>query len=61
LTLFVILHSVELFSCTVFHALDQKDNVLVGRNFDWDTKGGKVWFIPGIEGKNSIAIFEQNG
>jgi penicillin V acylase-like amidase (Ntn superfamily) len=60
-TLFLILHSVELFACTVFHVLDQKANVLVGRNLDWETKGGKVWFIPETEGKNSIAIFEQYG
>jgi hypothetical protein len=56
-----LLLPVELFACTVFHTLDQKNNVLVGRNFDWETKGGKVWFIPGSEGNNSIAIFEQNG
>ena len=48
-------------SCTVFHTTDKNGNVLVGRNFDWDSNEGRVWFIPGNEKINSIAIFEQDG
>lgn len=59
--LLVFLHSAELFACTIFHANDKNGGVLIGRNFDWESSGGKVWFIPGNEKKNGITIFEQNG
>lgn len=59
--LFIFFHPVESFACTVLHTIDKNGNVLVGRNFDWNSKSGKVWFIPGNEENNSIAIFEQMG
>jgi predicted choloylglycine hydrolase len=48
-------------ACTIFHANDKNGGVFVGRNFDWDSSGGNVWFIPGNEKNNSITIFEQDG
>jgi len=59
--LLAFIHSAELFACTIFHTNDKNDGVLIGRNFDWESSGGKVWFIQGNEKKNSITIFEQNG
>jgi penicillin V acylase-like amidase (Ntn superfamily) len=59
--LFVALYSVELFACTIFHTNSKNGGVLIGRNFDWESSGGKVWFIPGNEKMNDITIFEQKG
>jgi len=62
--LFIILNcyfSIDSNACTVFHDTDQEDRVFVGRNFDWDSSGGNIWFIPGDKNNNSITIFEQNG
>ena len=59
--IFVFLHSAELFACTIFHTTSKNGGVLVGRNFDWETTEGKVWFIPANEKKYGITIFEQNG
>jgi len=59
--LLTFLYSAELFACTIFHTNDKNGGVLIGRNFDWESSGGKVWFIPGNENKNGITIFEQNG
>jgi len=59
--LLAFIHSAELFACTIFHTTNKDGGVLVGRNFDWETTGGKVWFIPANEKKYGITIFEQNG
>jgi penicillin V acylase-like amidase (Ntn superfamily) len=61
LTLVVSLHSLPAFACTIFHVTDQNDQVLVGRNFDWETAGGRVWFIPATDTSNGLSIFEQDG
>ncbi len=51
----------QVFACTIFHTTNESGEVLIGRNFDWETEGGRVWFIPASEGNNGIAIFEQLG
>ncbi|RKZ42341.1 MAG: hypothetical protein DRQ49_02170 [Gammaproteobacteria bacterium] len=61
LTLVISLHSVAAFACTIFHATNQNDQVLVGRNFDWETTGGKIWFIPATDTSNGLSILEQLG
>jgi choloylglycine hydrolase len=61
LTLVISLHSSSAFACTIFHVTDQNDQVLVGRNFDWETTGGKIWFIPATDTNNGFSILEQIG
>lgn len=51
----------QVLACTIFHVTNKNGEVLVGRNFDSETDGGRVWFIPGCEKNNGIAIFEQLG
>ncbi|MCP4576428.1 MAG: linear amide C-N hydrolase [Deltaproteobacteria bacterium] len=45
-------------SCTIF-PVKTKDTALVGRNFDWSEKGGRIRFIPSAPSKNSMALLEQ--
>ncbi len=61
LALIVSLLSQQSFSCTIFHTTDKNSEVLAGRNFDWETDGGRVWFIPASEENNGMAIFAQLG
>jgi len=58
-SLITLLMTQEIDACTIFHLTDKFGEVLVGRNFDWETDEGRVWFIPASEEKNGIAIFEQ--
>ncbi len=61
LTLYFLLHSVQSFACTIFQTTDATENVLIGRNFDWDKTGGNIWFIPATKEANGIVLFEQDG
>jgi len=47
--------------CTIFYILDKNGNVIVGRNFDSEGKGGRIWFIPPEDKDNGMAIIEQLG
>lgn len=53
--------SQQVLACTIFHVTNKNGEVLVGRNFDSETDGGRVWFITGSEENNGMAIFEQLG
>jgi len=51
----------QVLGCTIFHVVDKNGNVLVGRNFDSEREGGKIWFIPSNDKYNGMAILEQLG
>ena len=51
----------QVLGCTIFHIVDKNGNVLVGRNFDSEGEGGKIWFIPSNDKYNGMAILEQLG
>ena len=46
-------------ACTIFSATTE-DNVLVGRNFDWDNpeNSGDIWFIPETDNSYGYSIVE---
>ncbi len=50
--------SIQVSACTVF-TVKTKDTILVGRNFDWSKKGGRIWFIPSKDSKNGMTLIEQ--
>lgn len=56
-----ILISTPVYACSIFWIRDNLDHVLVGRNFDNDKEGGRIWFIPPSEGKYGVVILEQLG
>ncbi|MCS7202478.1 MAG: linear amide C-N hydrolase [Dictyoglomus sp.] len=56
-----ILISTPVYACSIFWVRDNFGHVLVGRNFDNDKEGGRIWFIPPSEGKYGIVILEQLG
>ena len=47
LLMVIVLSYPALNACTIFSATTE-ENVLVGRNFDWDNpeNTGEIWFIP---------------
>lgn len=58
---FSLILSKEIFACTIFNTTNKKGNVLVGRNFDNDREGGRIWFITPRDGLHGIVILEQLG
>lgn len=60
-TLIAFFMAQQVFACTIFHVRSKNGEVLVGRNFDGETDGGRVWFAPAREENNGIVIFEQLG
>lgn len=61
LALIFLLLPHEVLGCTIFNVVDEDGNVLVGRNFDSENEGGKIWFISPNGKYNGMAIIEQLG
>ena len=53
--------STPLPACTIFNVVENNGKVLVGRNFDSDKEGGRIWFIPSNGKYHGMAIIEQLG
>ena len=51
----------QVLGCTIFRTVDKNGNVLVGRNFDSEREGGRIWFISSNDKYNGMAITEQLG
>ncbi len=61
LTSIFLLLPYQVSGCTIFHIVDKNGNILVGRNFDLEREGGRIWFIPSNGKYNGMAIIEQLG
>jgi penicillin V acylase-like amidase (Ntn superfamily) len=49
-----------LFACTIFDTKSNKNEVLVGRNFDWSNSNGKVNFIPSNKNRYGLVLLSLN-
>jgi penicillin V acylase-like amidase (Ntn superfamily) len=58
---FFLIFPKEIFACTIFYTIDKKGHILVGRNFDNDRDGGRIWFITPRDGLHGMVILEQLG
>jgi penicillin V acylase-like amidase (Ntn superfamily) len=47
-------------ACTIFSTIDENNNSLVARNFDWNQNGMKFWFKPKTQTEYSIFFITQS-
>lgn len=45
-----------LFACTIFDTKNSKNEILVGRNFDWSQNNGQVNFIPSDKNRYGVML-----
>ena len=45
-----------LFACTIFDTKNSKDEILVGRNFDWSKSNAQVNFIPSDKNRYGVVL-----